>query len=99
MDTTAKVLLIRDPGRVVAHNLDHDLVAVGVSHKEAEARIVACTKSYLEFGQRTAHNDSISRPAPPELLELANLCQKDAPEPHPEEEQRSYEVKRIAATL
>ena len=104
MNTEVNVLFIREPGRIVAHNLDHDLVAVGSSHDEAEARMLACSKSYIEFGIRAGQNDSISRPAPPELLELAQRCQKAAPEHEseasdPDTGERSYAVRRIAPAV
>ena len=60
-------LYIKSPGRVVAHNLDFDLVAVGKNMAEAKSRLALCTKAYVEFGLSQGLQEFIVRPAPEDL--------------------------------
>ena len=58
------ILYTKHPHKVVAHNLDFDLVCVGADRQEAETKIVLSTKSYVEYGLSNGLSDQILRPAP-----------------------------------
>lgn len=69
LPTSVTILIISTPEKVVAHNLDFDLVAVGTNQDEAEDLLEACTKEYVECGLRGELAGPIHRPAPLELWE------------------------------
>ena len=58
------ILYTKHSHKVVAHNLDLDLVCVGADQQEAETKIFLSTKSYVEYGLSNNLSDQILRPAP-----------------------------------
>ena len=64
LPTTVFILFRMESGRVVAHNLDFDLVCVDESKEMAERKIVEATRGYVEYGLRNGLEECMHRPAP-----------------------------------
>jgi len=67
--TGAFVTRTKPDGKVVAHSLDFDLVAVGEDEERAFKKLRLALKTYLEYGISKDWTDDISFPAPPEYWE------------------------------
>jgi hypothetical protein len=67
---TVSVLFRGELGRIVAHNLDFDLVCVGETQEEAELKILAATKRYVEYGLQNNLESKIWRPAPEKFWDM-----------------------------
>ena len=64
------VLFRHERGKIVAHNLDFDLISVDQDIEIAAKKIRACTKSYVEYGFEHSLQDSILRPASKEYWDM-----------------------------
>jgi|GEM_PF-3643985 hypothetical protein len=67
--TGAFISHARPDGKVVAHSLDFDLVAVGADEEGAFRKLRLALKTYLEYGLSNGWVDDICFPAPSEYWE------------------------------
>jgi len=67
--TGAFISHARPDGKVVAHSLDFDLVAVGSDEDNAFKKLRLALKTYLEYGLSKGWVDDICFPAPQEYWE------------------------------
>ena len=54
-------------GKVTAHALDFDIVAIGKNREEADRKICLAVRSYVEFGFLQGWAEDIRYPAPEEF--------------------------------
>ena len=64
------ILFRHERGKIVAHNLDFDLVSVDQDIEIAAKKIRACTKSFVEYGLEHGLEDAIARPASQEYWDM-----------------------------
>ena len=62
--STVSLSYTKEPGKVVEHSLDFDLVCVGSTKEEAKAKLRLAIKTYVEYGLENGLAAHIRRPAP-----------------------------------